>query len=271
MGLALLLPLLLPLASPQAGHWAEPSPNTDYGMNQPKELSASIGGSVHIPFSFYYPWQLAKVPNVRIFWRWKHFHGEYIYKTTPLFIHKDFKDRLLLHWTQGRKNGSLQISKLRKEDEATYFCQVALDTLRSGKRMWQSIPGTTLTIIPTTKTTIQSPTTAITTTAGLRVTDGKRSSELWSPSMETIVGLSLAGAMLKIAILGLIMYLRWKRSKGDPSKTRRRNTRTLGIKDNIQAPSWTPRHRRLRSQQVLKATKDLRDTQPPAPVPSSTS
>ncbi|XP_066868807.1 paired immunoglobulin-like type 2 receptor beta isoform X3 [Kogia breviceps] len=241
MGLALLLPLLLPLASPQAGHWAEPSPNTDYGMNQPKELSASIGGSVHIPFSFYYPWQLAKVPNVRIFWRWKHFHGEYIYKTTPLFIHKDFKDRLLLHWTQGRKNGSLQISKLRKEDEATYFCQVALDTLRSGKRMWQSIPGTTLTIIPTTKTTIQSPTTAITTTAGLRVTDGKRSSELWSPSMETIVGLSLAGAMLKIAILGLIMYLRWKRSKGDPSKTRRRNTRTLGIKDNIQAPSWTPR------------------------------
>ncbi|XP_058893178.1 paired immunoglobulin-like type 2 receptor alpha isoform X5 [Kogia breviceps] len=220
MGLALLLPLLLPLASPQAGHWAEPSPNTDYGMNQPKELSASIGGSVHIPFSFYYPWQLAKVPNVRIFWRWKHFHGEYIYKTTPLFIHKDFKDRLLLHWTQGRKNGSLQISKLRKEDEATYFCQVALDTLRSGKRMWQSIPGTTLTIIPTTKTTIQSPTTAITTTAGLRVTDGKRSSELWSPSMETIVGLSLAGAMLKIAILGLIMYLRWKRSKGLQTKAR---------------------------------------------------
>ncbi|XP_007120050.2 paired immunoglobulin-like type 2 receptor beta [Physeter macrocephalus] len=148
MGLALLLPLLLPLASLQAGHWAEPNPNTDFGMNQPKKLSAPKGGSVHIPFSFYYSWESAKVPNVRISWRWKHFHGELIYKTTPLFIHKDFKDRLLLNWTKGREHGSLQISKLRKEDESTYFCQVQVDTQRIGKQMWQSIEGTTLTVIP---------------------------------------------------------------------------------------------------------------------------
>ncbi|XP_061064658.1 paired immunoglobulin-like type 2 receptor alpha isoform X2 [Eubalaena glacialis] len=167
MGLPLLLPLLLSLASLQAGHCAEPIPNTDFGMNQPKKLSAPKGGSIHIPFSFYYSWESAKVPNVRISWRWKHFHGEFIYNTTPLFIHKDFKDRLLLNWTKGGKSGSLQISKLRWEDESRYFCQVEVDTLRKGKQTWQSIEGTTLTVIPR-----------------------------------------------------------------DPSKTRRRNTRTLGIKDD---------------------------------------
>ncbi|KAJ8778342.1 hypothetical protein J1605_013746 [Eschrichtius robustus] len=38
--------------------------------------------------------------------------------------------------------------------------------------------------------------------------------------METTVGLSLASATLKIAILGWIMYLRWKRSKGLQTKAR---------------------------------------------------
>ncbi|XP_059934196.1 paired immunoglobulin-like type 2 receptor alpha [Mesoplodon densirostris] len=215
MGLPLLLPLLLPLASLQAGHLAEPNPNTDFGMNQPKKLSASKDGSIHIPFSFCYSWELDKVPNVRLSWRWKHFHGEFIYNTTPLFIHKDFKDRLLLNWKQGGKNGSLQISKLRREDESTYFCRVEVRTLRQGKRMWQSIEGTTLTVTPTAKPTTLGP-----TTPSIRVPDGKKSSELWSLSMETTVGLSLASTMLKIAIWGLIMYLRWKRSKGLQTKAR---------------------------------------------------
>lgn len=117
-------------------------------MNQPKKLSASKDGSIHIPFSFCYSWELDKVPNVRLSWRWKHFHGEFIYNTTPLFIHKDFKDRLLLNWKKGGKNGYLQISKLRREDESTYFCRVEVHTLRQGKQMWQSIEGTTLTITP---------------------------------------------------------------------------------------------------------------------------
>ncbi|XP_012388195.2 paired immunoglobulin-like type 2 receptor beta isoform X2 [Orcinus orca] len=241
MGLPLLLPLLLPLASLQAGHWAEPNPNTAFGMNQPKEISAPEGGSIDIPFFFYYPWNLHRGPNVNIFWRRKHFHGEFIYNTTPRFIHNDFKDRLLLNWTKRGKNGSLQISKLRREDASSYFCRVEMDTQGNGKQMWQSIDGTTLTITPPTKTTTQGPTTTITTTAGLRVPEGKRSSWSWPLSTEATVGLALASAVLITAIVGLTVYLRWKRSKGDPSKTQRRNTRTLGIKDNIQAPSWTPR------------------------------
>uniref|UniRef100_A0A8C0D8J3 Immunoglobulin domain-containing protein n=1 Tax=Balaenoptera musculus TaxID=9771 RepID=A0A8C0D8J3_BALMU len=219
-----LLVLRFPAGGPSIGlpsglegsacHWAEPNPSTDFGMNQPKELSAPKGGSIHIPFSFYYSWESAKVPNVRIFWRWKHYHGEFIYNTTPLFIHKDFKDRLLLNWTKGGHSGSLQISKLQWEDESRYFCRVEVDTLRQGKQTWQSIEGTALTVIPTAK-----PTTLGSTTPSIRVPDGKKSSELWSLSMETTVGLSLASAMLKIAILGWIMYLRWKRSKGKWSGT----------------------------------------------------
>ncbi|XP_059889169.1 paired immunoglobulin-like type 2 receptor alpha isoform X2 [Delphinus delphis] len=231
MGLPLLLTLLLPLASLQAGHWAEHNPNTAFGMNQPKEISAPEGGSIDIPFFFYHSW-IHRVSNVNISWRWKHFHGEFIYNTTPMFIHNDFKDRLLLNWTKGGKNGSLQISKLRREDASSYFCRVEMDTWGNGKKMWQSIDGTTLTITPPTKTTTQGPTTTITTTAGLRVPEGKRSSWSWPLSTEATVGLALASAVLITAIVGLTVYLRWKRSKGDPSKTQRRNTRTLGIKDD---------------------------------------
>lgn len=220
MGLSLLLTLLLPLASLQAGHWAEPNPNTAFGMNQPKEISAPEGGSIDIPFFFYYPWKLHKFPNVNIFWRWKQFHGEFIYNTTPRFIHNDFKDRLLLNWTKRGKNGSLQISKLQREDASSYFCRVEMDTQENGKQMWQSIDGTTLTITPTTKTTTQGPTTTITTTAGLRVPEGKRSSWSWPLSTEATVGLALASAVLITAIVGLTVYLRWKRSKGLQTKAR---------------------------------------------------
>ncbi|XP_072799349.1 paired immunoglobulin-like type 2 receptor beta isoform X2 [Vicugna pacos] len=214
--LLLLLLLLPPPASPQAGRWAEPSPHSDFGMNQPKELSAPEGGSIHIPFFFYYPWDLDKVPNVRIFWRWKHFHGEFIYNTTPPFTHKKFKNRLVLNWTEGWKDGSLQIRNLRREDEAVYFCQVKLNTRQNGEKVWQSIKGTQLFITPATRTTTWSPT----ITADLWVPEDKRSPESWPLSTEAIIGLALATAVLKIAILGLTVYLRWTRSKGLQTKAR---------------------------------------------------
>ncbi|KAM7147613.1 paired immunoglobulin-like type 2 receptor alpha [Molossus nigricans] len=52
--------------------------------------------------------------------------------------------------------------------------------------------------------------------------DGERCTtelRVWA-TLGTIVGVSLAGAMLKIAILGLMLYLRWKRSKGLQTKGR---------------------------------------------------
>ncbi|KAB0384841.1 hypothetical protein FD755_006758 [Muntiacus reevesi] len=149
MGLPLLLPGLL-LASLQAGHWAQINPEPLFGMKQPRHLSAPEGGSILIHFSFFHPWELAKDPNVRISWRWKHFHGEYIYKTTPPFIHENFKNRLFLNWRESEKTGSLRISHLRREDQSVYFCRVQLDTLTDGKQMWQSIEGTNLTVTPAT-------------------------------------------------------------------------------------------------------------------------
>ncbi|KAB0338061.1 hypothetical protein FD754_024832, partial [Muntiacus muntjak] len=142
MGLPLLLPGLL-LASLQAE-----KPEPLFEMKQPRHLSAPEGGSILIRFSFFHPWELAKDPNVRISWRWKHFHGEYLYKTTPPFIHENFKNRLFLKWREPEKTSSLWISHLRREDQSVYFCQVALDTLTDGKQMWQSIEGTNLTVTP---------------------------------------------------------------------------------------------------------------------------
>ncbi|CAI9173251.1 unnamed protein product [Rangifer tarandus platyrhynchus] len=206
------LPLLL-LASLQAGHWAQTNPEPLFEMKQPRELSAPEGGSIHIPFSFFHSWALAKDPNVRISWRWKHFHGEFIYNMTPPFIHKNFKNWLFLNWNKGQKTGSLWISHLRREDQSVYFCHVALDTMRYGKQQWQSIEGTKLTVTPDTKTTTWGPITT-TTTAGLGGSEGKRSSKLWSLTMEATVGLALASVvLLKIPIVGLTVYLGWKRSK----------------------------------------------------------
>lgn len=219
MGLPLLLLLLL-LASLQAGRSTKCTSNLDYEFNQPRQLSATEGGSIQIPFSFCYSWELSSNFNVSISWRWKQFHGEFIY--APHFIHKDFKNRLSLNWTKGWSNGSLQISNLRREDESFYFCRVHLTTRNHGKKEWQSIPGTNLTITPATKKTTQGPpsTAAPTTTAapattattdGLSTTADKSSGPL---TQGAIVGVALAGAVFIIAILGVMVYLRWKRIKG---------------------------------------------------------
>ncbi|KAL2766039.1 paired immunoglobulin-like type 2 receptor alpha isoform 2 precursor [Daubentonia madagascariensis] len=152
MGCLLLLPLvllLLLLPTPaflQAGGSAGSNLPYDYGVIQPEYLSAPIRGSVQIPFSFYYPWDLADVPRVSISWRRRHFHGEFIYNTTRPFTHKDYKNRLFLNWTEGQKSGFLRISNLGKKDQSVYFCRVQLNTREVGRQMWQSLWGTNLTI-----------------------------------------------------------------------------------------------------------------------------
>ncbi|EPQ04556.1 Paired immunoglobulin-like type 2 receptor alpha [Myotis brandtii] len=149
MGLPLLLLLLLPLLPPaslQAGGSAKCTSNLDYEVKQPEHLSAPEGGSIDIPFSFCYPGELASDPKVGISWRWRDFHGEFIYNTTLQFTHEDFKNRLSLNWTKAQRNGSLRISNLRREDECRYFCRVQLTTRNEGEQVWQSREGTKLTI-----------------------------------------------------------------------------------------------------------------------------
>ncbi|XP_025281829.1 paired immunoglobulin-like type 2 receptor alpha isoform X2 [Canis lupus dingo] len=245
MSLSLLLPqlLLLLLTTLQAGNSARCDPKMDFRMDQPEHLSAPKGGTVHINFTFYYCGALAKDPRVSIALKRTHFHGEVIYNSTRHFVHEDYKDRIILNLPEGQKSGFLQILNLREEDENMYFCRVQLKTQRFGLQVWQSILGTKLTINLAPKTTTEGPTSTATTTAaatttGLSVLEGNRSSASLPLSVGAAVG---AGAVLIIVILGLILYLRWKGSKGDPSKILRRSMRTLGLKDNKQTPSWTPR------------------------------
>ncbi|KAM5261999.1 paired immunoglobulin-like type 2 receptor beta isoform 1-T1 [Hipposideros larvatus] len=214
MSLPLLLPLLLLPAFLQNGSSIKCNSNAWYEVNQPKRLSAPEGGSIHIPFSFCHPWESASVLSVRITWRWKDFQGAFIYNTTPHFIHTDFQNRLSLNWTESWENGYLQISNLRKEDESLYFCRVYLTVRQHEEKMWQSVPGTRLTITQAPKKTTQVPsTTAAATTDGLSVSGGKKCSGSWSLSMEAVIGIALFTAVLKIVILGVMVYLRWKRSK----------------------------------------------------------
>ncbi|XP_035573643.1 paired immunoglobulin-like type 2 receptor beta isoform X1 [Canis lupus baileyi] len=275
MGLSLLLPLLLLLllTTLQAGNSARCDPKMDFRMDQPEHLSAPKGGTVHINFTFYYCGALAKDPRVSIALRRTHFHGEVIYNSTRHFVHEDYKDRIILNLPEGQKSGFLQILNLREEDENMYFCRVQLKTQRFGLQSVQSILGTKLTIYLAPKTTTKGPTSTVTTTTGLSVLEGNRTSVSLPLSVEAVVKVALTIAVLKTVILGLTLYLRWKTSKGDPSKILRRSMRTLGFKAKLQSGSQLlittlARHRRLRSQGVWKATKDCRETEPSAPVPS---
>nr|XP_060483445.1 paired immunoglobulin-like type 2 receptor beta [Panthera onca] len=146
MGPSLLLSLLLLPASLQAGSSKECNPNTDFGIDQPASLSAPERGSTCISFSYFYCWELAKDPRLSIAVRRTDFHGEVIYNSTQRFVHKDFKNRISLDLREGQNSGTLCIRNLRKEDENRYFCRVQVETLRDNKQVWQSIPGTKLTI-----------------------------------------------------------------------------------------------------------------------------
>jgi len=179
-----------------------------------------MGGSVHINFSFYYCWQLANNPRVSVALRREHFHGEVIYNSTQPLIHEKYKNRICLNLPKGQKFGSLQISNLRKEDEHIYFCRVQVETRRDGTKVWQSLQGTRLTVTHAAKRTTEGPTTTAPTTTGLSVLEGPGSSASSPLSGGAAVGVALAGAVLIIAILGLILYLRWKKRKGLQTKAR---------------------------------------------------
>lgn len=200
-----------------------------FGVNQPRYLQAFEGSSIRINFSFYYPWKLAENPDVKIFLRWKHFHGKYIYKQNRNFIIEEFKDRLTLNRTEGNNEGVFLIERLRREDATTYFCRVQLRTQNCGDQMFQSIEGTNLTITPAT-TTQATNTTTITTTVATNTT----SSESQPVIPGALVGGVVAGAVLISAILGLLFYLMWKRRKGRKTEDRSPARKCPKITENKQ-------------------------------------
>ncbi|XP_052610959.1 paired immunoglobulin-like type 2 receptor alpha [Peromyscus californicus insignis] len=181
----------------QAGNSAGSNKVKDFGVNQTARLSGVQGGSIEIPFSFYFTWELAKDPQMTIYWRWKHFHGEFIYNSSSGFIHEHFKDRLVLSWTQPQTSGVLRILDLKEKDQTMYFCRVQLNTITHTEK-WQSIPGTHLTI-----------------THG---TEWKKSGKNQPLNLGTKVGLAVAAAVLLAGVLGLIVFLGWRRRKRQRTK-----------------------------------------------------
>nr|XP_042124495.1 paired immunoglobulin-like type 2 receptor alpha [Peromyscus maniculatus bairdii] len=216
--------ILLTAACLQAGNSAESNRVNAFWVNQPARLSGVQGGSIEIPFSFYFPWELAEDPQMRIIWRWEQFHGKFIYNSTPPFIHKHFKNRLILNWTQPQTSGVLRIQNLKKKDQTVFFCRVHLNT-KEGMKEFQSIPGTNLTIthgehIPAPRTTSPSPTmaTSALTRTALTATEGKKSGKNQNLGLGTRVGLAVAAAVLLAGVVGLTVFLGWRRRKGQRTK-----------------------------------------------------
>ncbi|XP_075831196.1 paired immunoglobulin-like type 2 receptor beta-2 isoform X3 [Microtus pennsylvanicus] len=212
-----ILLLLLPAAL-QAGNSAGSNRGNYFGVNQPARLSGVQGGSIEIPFSFYFTWELAKDPQMRILWRWQHFYGELIYNSSSGFIHEHFKDRLILNWTQPQTSGVLRILDLKEKDQTVYFCRVHLNT-KHGLEKWQSLVGTRLTITPRkhipASTTMQSPSivTSAVTTAGLEDTEGQRNPSLVNLGATVVV--VVATAVLITPVCVMLIFLWWKKRPAD--------------------------------------------------------
>ncbi|KAK7797012.1 hypothetical protein U0070_011383 [Myodes glareolus] len=208
LDMAWVLLLLLPAASLQAGNLTGSNREKLYGFGQPTHVSGVQGGSIEIPFFFYFPWELAKDPQMRILWKWKHVHGEIIYNSSSGFIHEHFKDRFILNWTQPQTFGVLRILDLKEKDQTVYFCRVHLKTT---KRMegFQSINGTQLTITPAVRTITKSPSiiTSTVTTASLEYTERNPS----LVSLGATVGVVMATAVLITPIYVMLIFFWWKK------------------------------------------------------------
>lgn len=212
--------LLLSAACLHTGNSAGYTKVNYFGFNQPANISGVRGGSIEIPFSFYFSWKLAKDPQMSIAWRWKNFHGEFIYNSNTTFLHEHFKGRLIMNWTQGQTSGVLRILNLKENDQATYFGRVFLRTTE-GMKMWQSIPGTNLIVtnITSTPATLPSTTTAAPSTHPQNVTtEGRKDEEKSGLNPQTIIGLAVAAAVFLAGVLGLTVFLGWRRKQGQRTK-----------------------------------------------------
>ncbi|XP_038202427.1 paired immunoglobulin-like type 2 receptor beta-2 [Arvicola amphibius] len=208
--MAWILFLLLSALCLQADNSAGSNRVNTFGVNQPAHLSGVQGSSIEIPFSFYFSGELTKDPQMRILWRWKHFHGEFIYNSSSGFIHEHFKDRLILNWTQPQTSGVLRILNLKEEDQTVYFCRVRLKTIKYMETV-QSIDGTQITVTGAVGTTMQSPSmvTSAITTSGLEDTKGQRNPSL--VNLGAITGVVVATAVLITPVYVMLIFLWWKK------------------------------------------------------------
>ncbi|KAL1765231.1 paired immunoglobulin-like type 2 receptor beta-2 [Sigmodon hispidus] len=225
---------------------------TAFWVSQPAQLSGVQGGSIEISFFLLFPRELSEDPKMRILWRWKHFHGEFIYNSSSGFIHEHFKNRLILNWTQPQTSGVLRILDLKEKDQTVYFCRVSLNT-REGMMNWQSIFGTQLTITHASSTTMQSPfvVSSAVTTAELEDTEHEQPSHV---NLGATVGVVVATAVLITPVYVLMIYLWWKKRCQQPELRGKLESQFQGDKREV----WGVQSRESRKCHEFKAGEEAK-------------
>ncbi|KAJ7313351.1 hypothetical protein JRQ81_004644 [Phrynocephalus forsythii] len=247
------LPVGLPCTSdaqrgnvPSSTHTFSPLPTSlaecgtfrmDYSIWQPCHLSGQVTESITLPCNFSYTWMDAPKRDIGVHWRLEHFHSEtfiFNYTVENTYTHPNFSGRVSLIGDPMKSwQASIQILNLSESDSNIYFCRISAQTVE-GKKEWQSVRGTNLTVITGAPTQIY-----------------------------RALGM-VAGAILAIIAvsLGLLMLLAWKKGfcqgclrstrAAGPSKERpvgaayeevgfpELRTPCLGTPSTIQPPSCPP-------------------------------
>ncbi|XP_037054424.1 paired immunoglobulin-like type 2 receptor alpha [Peromyscus leucopus] len=325
--MAWILILLMSAAWLQAGNSAGSKNKTTFGVNQPTNLSGVQGGSIEIPFSFSFPWEMAQNPQMRILWKWQHLLGEFIYNSSSGYTHEHFKNRLFLNWTQPQTTGVLRILDLKEKDQTKYFCQVQLNTTEGMKGL-QSIEGTQLTIthaelqmVPKVTPTLEKGsatelhltstfpgvhcfsslrgkecsrgilrasflsgkfhadllcllpaprTTSPSLTTG--TSEGKMNRNNQTLGLGTRVGLAVAAAVLLAGVVGLTVFLRWRRRKGQRTKAETPARDLIENTDNVEPegkymdPKENPKDNNIVYASIARSSPASPGTPPCQPV-----
>ncbi|XP_077170304.1 uncharacterized protein LOC143825836 isoform X5 [Paroedura picta] len=120
-----------------------------YQVCQPLQLSAMANESVTLPCHFSFPQSWEPSHHAQVHWRLGHFHSQrylFICCWNLTHIDQDFQGRVSLAREEGQPyTASIRIVALRESDTQLYFCRVSVET-KEGKKEWQTIHGTNLTV-----------------------------------------------------------------------------------------------------------------------------
>ncbi|XP_060710695.1 paired immunoglobulin-like type 2 receptor beta [Hemiscyllium ocellatum] len=115
-----------------------------FTVKQPGRLEGVEGGWIDIPCTFTYP-DTHTPTGYDIAWRRNEFHGEFIFNMSLGYTHPEYRGRIqFLGDPAKERTGTIRIKQLRTRDTNRYFCRVAITGNRYA--LWQSVPGTYLTV-----------------------------------------------------------------------------------------------------------------------------
>uniref|UniRef100_A0A670KJV9 Ig-like domain-containing protein n=1 Tax=Podarcis muralis TaxID=64176 RepID=A0A670KJV9_PODMU len=120
-----------------------------YHIWQPCHLTARPNGSVTLPCTFNYTWDVQE--TAQVYWRLGNFYGEFLFKhphdPTPRDTLPNYTGRVSLVGDLSKGlDASIQIENLQESDSNLYFCTVSVQTLHDGVQHWRNIEGTNLTV-----------------------------------------------------------------------------------------------------------------------------